>query len=169
MESLGKESDGEIHSHSYLGDLDSERAHRFNMMNRVRRASDHVIFNLSAQEYRHAVMGWCSYLIRPFVDPFDTLRYNDRFTIRNEDGETYVCRVDDVKIFNDIFDTITPENYRVVWPDSILLKLDQVRYRACLQICNSRFRQHIKEHGLPPKIMLIRYSLYRDPKDPKTW
>lgn len=41
MESLGKESDGEIYS--YLDDPDSEMARRFNMMNRVRKASDHVI------------------------------------------------------------------------------------------------------------------------------
>jgi hypothetical protein len=163
-----KKEEEEENIYSYLGDLDSELSRRFNDMTRVRKASHRVIFNLSALEYRHAVLGWCSYLIKPFVDPFDTLRYNDRFTIRNEDGEEYVCRVDDVKVFNDIFDTITPENYRVVWPDSLLLNIDQVRYKACLQVCNSRFRQHIKQHGLPPKVMLIRYSLYIDPKDPKT-
>lgn len=152
--------------YSYLGDPNSELSRRFNDMNKVKKAPRHVVFNLSTLEYRHAVLGWCSYLIRPFIEPFDTLSHSDRFTIRSEDGE-YICRVNDVKVFNDIFDTITPENYRVVWPDSLLLTVDQVRYKACQQVCNSTFRQHIKKHGLPPRVMLIRYSLYRDPKDIK--
>ena len=155
------EEDNSIYS--YLGNPDSELSRRFKMMNETQKVSKSVVFNLSSLEYRHAVLGWCSYLIRPCVEPFDTLRNNDRFTIRSENGE-YICRVEDVQIFDDLFNAITPDNYRVVWPDSILLTVDQVRYNASLQVCNGRFRQHIKEHGLPPKVILIRYSLHRDPK-----
>lgn len=150
----------------YQGNSGGRMSSRFNVASRIRKASNDVVFNLSALEYRHAVLGWCSYLIRPCVTPFSDLRYSDRFTIRSEDGE-YICRVDDVKTFDDVFDAITLDNYRTVWPDSILMSLDQVRYKASIQICNSRYRQHIKEHGLPPKIVLIRYSLHKDPKDLK--
>lgn len=123
-----------------------------------------VNFYLSAFEYRYAILGWCSYLIRPNVEPFSKLKHGDKFVIKGEEGE-YICRVDDVSVFDDVSETVTESNYRVVWPDAALLSLDRVRFLASVQVYNNRYRQHIKKYGLPPKVMLIRYSLYKDPKD----
>lgn len=123
-----------------------------------------VNFYLSALEYRHAVMGWCSYLIRPYVEPFNGLKYSDKFAIKGEEG-AYICRVDDVSVFEDVFEAVNESNYRTVWPDATLMTLDRVRYLASVQVYNNRYRQHIKKYGLPPKVMLIRYSLYKDPRD----
>ena len=123
-----------------------------------------VSFNLSVNEYRHAVMGWCSYLIRPFVEPFSKLKHCDKFKISGEGGY-YICRVDEISVFEDIAETVTQDNFRRVFPDASLMTLDRVRYLVSTQVYNNRYRQHIRKHGVPPKIMLIRYSLYNDPKE----
>lgn len=130
----------------------------------VWKTQSEVNFYLSAVEYRYAVLGWCSYLIRPHVEPFSRLKHGDKFVIKGEEGE-YICRVDDVSVFEDVTEAVTESNYRVVWPDATLLSLDRVRFLASTQVYNNRYRQHIKKYGLPPKVILLRYSLYKDPKD----
>ena len=156
----------EFISHSRMVvDPDSETSsRRLKKMREVWRTQEIVSFYLSAMEYRYAVLGWCSFLIRPHVEPFSRLKFSDKFLIKGEEGE-YVCRVDDVRVFDDVTDAVTETNFRMVWPNASLLSLDRVRFLVSTQVYNNRYRQHIKKYGLPPKIMLIRYSLHKDPKD----
>lgn len=123
-----------------------------------------VSFNLSVNEYRHALMGWCSYLIRPYIEPFSNLKHCDKFKISGDDGY-YVCRVDDINVYDDLIETVTRDNFRKIYPDASLMSLDHVRYMVSLQVYNNRYKQHIKKYGVPSKIMLIKYSLYNDPKE----
>lgn len=124
---------------------------------------DLITFNLSINDYRHAVMGWCKFLIKAFVEPYSKLEYGSKFVIKGENGE-YICRVDDVSVFDSLAEAVNEDNYRRVWPDASLMSLDRVRYLASIQVYNSRYREHIRKHGAVPKVMVINYSLHTDPR-----
>lgn len=125
---------------------------------------DIVTFNLCHKDYRFAVMGWCSFLLRPCVEPYCALKYGDRFRIKGEEGE-YICRVDDVTLHDDVMAAVTDDNYKNVWPDASLLPLSRVQYLASLQVYSSRYARYVKKHNKRPKVMLIKYSLYADPRE----
>lgn len=127
------------------------------------KTNDIISFNLSALEYRHAILGWCSFLLRPCIEPFDKLKYGVKFRICGEESD-YICRVDDVTLCKDIFDAVTESNYRIIWPDGCLMTVDRVRYLAAVQVYNNRYNNYVRKYGKLPKVMLIRYSPYKDPK-----
>lgn len=139
-----------------------ERAKKFK---EAWKTQDIVSFYLSTHEYRYAVLGWCSYLVRPNVAPFSELKHGDKFKICGEtETDYYVCRVDDVAVFEDVSEAVNEHNYRMVYPDGTVMTLDRVRYLISMQVYNNRYRQHIKKYGNPPKVMVLKYSLYCDPK-----
>ena len=123
-----------------------------------------ITFNLSNQEFSHAILGWCKYLIRPYIKPYTMLKIFDDFLISGEENK-YICRVDNIQLFDNINETITHENCNKVWFDSAILSLERVRYLASLQIFNKRYKDYYKVHGIHPKIALIKYSLHKDPRN----
>ena len=125
--------------------------------------SDMVSFNLSTKEFSYAIMGWCKFLIRPYIEPYTKLKLMDRFKICGEENY-YICRVEGLNLFDTLEEAITPENCRKVWFDSAILSLHHIQQLASLQVYNRRYKEYVKQTGTKPRILLIHYSLNKDPK-----
>jgi hypothetical protein len=151
--------------HKSKSDAFSQMTSNVKKFREVWKTQDVVSFYLSALEYRHAVLGWCSYIIRPNVEPFSKLKHSDKFKIIGENSEYYICRVDDIKVYEDVSEAVNESNYRSVFPDGSLMSIDRVRFMVSIQVYNNRYKQHIKKYGLPPKVAVIKFSLYNDPKE----
>jgi len=122
-------------------------------------------FYVSNTDFRFLVLGWCKYMIRPFVKPFRELKYNSQFLITNDNEDQYLMRARDVKIFDTIVEAVNETNYTEVIPNAQLLPLDVVRLNVVGMLQSPRARQYRRKHGVEPKIMLIEVFPFKDPKE----
>lgn len=126
--------------------------------------TDMLTIFLSEKEFRFGLMGWCKYLVRNCVSPFKELSWGALFRI-TADERSYICRVDEVKVFDDVRQIVAEENYTEFFPDASIMTKFTLMNQLSLQLNNKRRADYIKKHNVPPKILLLKYSLYKDPRD----
>lgn len=120
-------------------------------------------FNLSRKDFSHAVMGWCKFLIRPYLEPYTDLKVMDYIYINGEEG-SYIGRVEKLELFDNVQEAITPVNFLQMCPDSTIVNVERAQYLTSVQIYNKKYKHYKEENGVSPKILVIRYSLIKDPK-----
>lgn len=122
-------------------------------------------FYVSNTDFRFLVLGWCKYMIRPFVKPFSELKYNSQFLITNDYEDQYLMRVRDVKVFDSVVEAVNETNYTKVIPDAQIMPLDLVRLKVVSMLQSPRARRYKQKHGVEPKIMVIEAIPFKDPKE----
>jgi hypothetical protein len=120
-------------------------------------------FNLSRKDFLYAVMGWCKFLIRPFIEPYTELKIMDYIYINGEEG-SYIGRVEKIELFDNLNEAITPTNLISIFPDSTVVNIEKARYLSSIQLYNKKYKLYKKENGVSPKILVICYGLIKDPK-----
>ena len=120
-------------------------------------------FNLSEKDFSYAVMGWCKYLIRPYVEPYTGLKVMDYITIKGEEG-SYIARVEETTLYESLTNLLKPDNFIRYCPDSTIVNVNQAIRLLSLQVYNRKYKEYKKQHGVAPKIIVIRYGLIKDPK-----
>jgi hypothetical protein len=136
-------------------------------MTRERKALEDIkgTFYVSTKDYRFLVLGWCKFLIRPYMKPFSELERSHKFFISSDDGEQYVMRVRNVRKYDDICQAIDEANYTSMVPEAETMSLNRVRMYAMTYFNGPRTRAYKREHGVEPAVMVIEVEPYQDPKD----
>lgn len=122
-----------------------------------------VKFNLQDEEYIHFVMGWCRFIIRPYVKPYTNMEMFDKFKISNNKNY-YYCKVSNISLFDKLEEVITEQNYTTICYNTMHLSFKQAKNLAALRVYNSKYKDYYKENGKLPKIMLMEFRLFEDPK-----
>lgn len=122
-------------------------------------------FYVSNRDYAFLVLGWCNFMIRPFIKPFSDLDYSHKFYITNDDEEKYMMRVRSISVHKDVCEAIDESNYTKILPEAETQTLNVVRLRAAKALTGPRVRKYISKHGTEPQVMVIEVEPYIDPRE----
>jgi len=126
---------------------------------------DILNFYMSNKDYAFLVLGWCKFMIRPYITPFSNLKYSQKFYISNDDEEKYLMRVQNISIYKNICEAIDKFNYTKILPESHTLTLNMARMLAVKTLIGPRFHKYKEKHGIEPPVMIIELEPYKDPRE----
>lgn len=110
-------------------------------------------------------MGWCKFIIKPFLEPYTELKWMSKIEIVGEEGETFILACRNVQCYDSIIDAVNPDNYSRVVPGGEIMTLECARYLASLMIAGPRSKAFFAKHNRMPKVLVIEVMPYDDPKE----